>query len=78
LIGALGSVYYAGNFVGSLSNIYFPDKIGRLRTIQYACVVSVVGAGMQTGAQSMAVMLVGRFIGGYAAGVVSIALLSIL
>ena len=70
MIGALGSVYYAGNFAGSISNVYFPDKIGRLRTIQYACVISLLGAGMQTGAQGIAVMLVGRFIGGYSAGVV--------
>lgn len=40
--------------------MYFPDKIGRLRTIQYACVVGVVGAGMQTGARSLGVMLAGR------------------
>jgi MFS family permease len=69
-IGALGSVYYAGNFAGSLCNVYFPDRFGRLRTIQGACVVSVLGAAMQTGAQNLGVLLAGRFMGGLAAGVI--------
>ncbi|KAK5956400.1 hypothetical protein OHC33_002977 [Knufia fluminis] len=63
-LGALGSVYYAGNFIGASINVWLPDKFGRLRGIQVASVVSLIGCAMQTGAQSLPVLLVGRAIGG--------------
>ena len=69
-LGALGSVYYAGNFIGASLNSYLPDKFGRLRTVQLACIISLLGCGMQTGAQSLVVLLVGRAIGGIACGIV--------
>lgn len=69
-LGTLGSVYYAGNFIGALCNVWLPDKVGRLRSVQIACVISIVGCGMQTGAQSLPVLLVGRAIGGIACGIV--------
>jgi MFS family permease len=67
-LGALGSAYYAGNFVGSLCNVWLPDKYGRLNVVRFASVISIVGAGMQTGAQSLGVLLAGRAIGGIACG----------
>jgi len=69
-LGALGSAYYAGNFAGSLVNLWLPDKVGRLRAVQIASVISIVGAGMQTGAQSLGVLLAGRAIGGIACGII--------
>src|ERR1700760_511903 len=56
-LGALGSAYYAGNFVGSLCNVWLPDKFGRLNVVRFASVISILGAGMQTGAQSLGVLL---------------------
>lgn len=70
-LGALGSVYYAGNFIGASINVWLPDKFGRLRGIQVASVVSLIGCAMQTGAQSLPVLLVGRAIGGVGCGIVS-------
>jgi MFS family permease len=69
-LGALGSAYYAGNFFGSLVNVWLPDKYGRLRAVQIASVISIVGAGMQTGARSLGVLLAGRAIGGIACGMI--------
>lgn len=69
-LGALGSAYYAGNFGGSLVNLWLPDKVGRLRAVQIASVISIVGAGMQTGAQGLGVLLAGRAIGGVACGII--------
>ena len=69
-LGALGSAYYAGNFIGSLMNMYLPDKFGRLNVVRFASVISIVGAGMQTGAQSLGVLLAGRLIGGIACGII--------
>ncbi|KAK5173550.1 uncharacterized protein LTR77_002231 [Saxophila tyrrhenica] len=63
-LGALGSAYYAGNFAGSLMNMYLPDKFGRLNVVRFASVVSILGAGMQTGAKGLGVLLAGRAIGG--------------
>lgn len=69
-LGALGSAYYAGNFVGSLINTWAPDKFGRLWVIRAASIISILGAGMQTGAQSLGVLLAGRAIGGIACGII--------
>ena len=50
--------------------MWLPDKFGRLNVIRIASVISLLGAGMQTGAQSLGVLLAGRVIGGYACGIV--------
>jgi predicted MFS family arabinose efflux permease len=67
-IGAFNSAYYGGSFVGCVLNWWLPDKIGRLRTIQLAAVISLIGVAMQTGAQSFPVFCTGRIIGGIACG----------
>jgi MFS family permease len=69
-LGALGSAYYGGNFIGSLLNLWLPDKFGRLNVVRLASVISIIGAGMQTGAQSLGVLLTGRAIGGVASGII--------
>lgn len=69
-LGTLNSVYYAGNFLGASSNAWLPDKFGRLRIVQLACLVSILGCSMQTGAKNLTVLLVGRAIGGVACGMV--------
>lgn len=69
-LGALGSVYYAGIFLGAASNLWLPDKFGRRRIVQAASVVCLLGAGMQTGAQNVGTFLGGRAIGGIANGMV--------
>ena len=69
-IGAMGSAYYAGAVVGMSSNWYLPNKFGRIRTIQLGCLVSMVGASMQTGAPNFAVFCAGRTIGGFASGLI--------
>lgn len=69
-LGTLNSVYYAGNFIGAMSNMWLPDRFGRLRIVQLASVVSLFGCSMQTGAQTLPVLLVGRAIGGIACGLV--------
>ncbi|ORY01682.1 MFS transporter [Clohesyomyces aquaticus] len=70
LIGALGSFYYAGSFVGSGINFWLPDRYGRKPTIYVACVVAVVGAILQTAAINIEMLFVGRVIGGIASGIV--------
>ncbi|KIW08633.1 uncharacterized protein PV09_00589 [Verruconis gallopava] len=69
-IGALGSCYYAGSFFGSGMNFWLPDIYGRKRTIYIACVIAIVGAILQTAAQNIEMLFVGRVIGGVASGIV--------
>jgi MFS family permease len=69
-LGALGSTYYAGQTCGSLLNLWLPDKYGRLNTVRISCLIAILGCGMQTGAQSLGVLLAGRAIGGLACGIV--------
>ena len=69
-LGAFGSVYYGGNFIGNMANLYLPDRFGRLRTIQFASVLSILGAGLQTGASNFGILMGGRVIGGVACGIV--------
>ncbi|OAP59588.1 hypothetical protein AYL99_06886 [Fonsecaea erecta] len=68
-IGAFGSAYYGGHVLGACLNFWLPNKIGRLRTIQIACVISFLGISMQVGASSFPVFCAGRIIGGTATGI---------
>ncbi|OAL38884.1 hypothetical protein AYO20_01635 [Fonsecaea nubica] len=69
-IGALGSCYYAGSFFGSGLNFWLPDRYGRKPTIYIACIVAIIGAILQTAAQNIEMLFVGRVIGGIASGIV--------
>ncbi|KIW84305.1 hypothetical protein Z517_03555 [Fonsecaea pedrosoi CBS 271.37] len=68
-IGAFNSAYFAGAFVGCMINWYLPNKIGRLRTIQGACTVSLLGIALQTGATTFPIFCGGRVVGGIASGI---------
>ena len=69
-IGAFNSAYYGGCFVGCIMTWFLPDRIGRLRTIQISCVISLLGVSMQVGSQSFPVFCTGRIIGGVACGMI--------
>ncbi|KAK5170394.1 uncharacterized protein LTR77_004981 [Saxophila tyrrhenica] len=69
-LGALGSSYYAGQTIGSLANFWIPDRFGRLWSVRFACVIGLLGCGMQTGAQGLGVLLAGRAIGGFSCGLI--------
>jgi MFS family permease len=70
MIGGFGAAYYGGAVLGMISNWYLPDKIGRLRSIQIACCIGIIGIAMQTGSPNFGVFCAGRIIGGYASGVI--------
>ena len=69
-IGAFNSAYYAACAVGNFLNWYLPDKYGRLRTIQMACVNSVIAIILQTAAQNFGMFVAGRVLGGLSCGLV--------
>ena len=69
-IGAFNSAYYAACAIGNFMNWYLPDRYGRIRTIQIACVNSVVAIALQTGAVNFGMFVAGRVLGGFSCGIV--------
>jgi sugar porter (SP) family MFS transporter len=70
LLGALGSCYYGGSFLGGIACMFLPNMIGRKKTVWLACIFAIVGAALQTGANGVPVLFTGRALGGVANGLV--------
>ncbi|KAL9064026.1 MAG: hypothetical protein Q9161_009131 [Pseudevernia consocians] len=66
--GAMNGLFFAGGALGSLSIAYTASAFGRLRTIQIACLVCILGAALMAGAANVAMYLVSRFIMGWGVG----------
>jgi predicted MFS family arabinose efflux permease len=69
-IGAFNSAYYAACALGTVVNIWLPNRYGRLWTIRIGCLISFVGIVLQTAAPDFAMLLAGRIIGGIATGII--------
>ncbi|KAF2403340.1 general substrate transporter [Trichodelitschia bisporula] len=71
IIGAINSVFNGGACLGSLMGGFVMDRIGRRWTIQMGAIICLFGAILQTAAQNLAMMLVGRVLAGWAVGLMS-------
>lgn len=60
-----------GAFISSLSVGKIGDILGRRRTILYGAIIFIVGGALQTFANGMAMMLLGRIIAGLGVGTLS-------
>jgi predicted MFS family arabinose efflux permease len=67
-IGAFNSAYYAASGIGTVMNWYLPNEVGRLQSIRFGTVVTLVGITLQTAAQNYAMFIVGRVLGGLGGG----------
>jgi sugar porter (SP) family MFS transporter len=67
-VGGIVSAFQGGAIAGTIINMLFADKLGRRKTIFVGAIVSIVGSTLQAGAVNMAMLIVGRFIGGVAVG----------
>jgi MFS family permease len=47
------------------------DRFGRRKTVMIGAVINLIGAALQSGAQSLAMILVGRILAGWAVGLMS-------
>lgn len=47
------------------------DSLGRRWTVLVGAVINLIGAAMQSGAQNLAMILVGRILAGWAVGILS-------
>lgn len=65
------AILEVGAFVSSLSIGRIGDMLGRRRSILYGALIFVVGGALQTFANGMAMMLLGRIIAGLGVGVLS-------
>lgn len=68
IIGAVVSVYIAGETVGAFLQIGISDQLGRLRFMELMCVIVTLGVSLQTGARNMGMLLAGRTIAGAGVG----------
>lgn len=68
LLGVISSIYDVGGAFGALFCILIGAPLGRKRIIILGCVVCIVGTLLQALAKSVAVLIVGRVIGGIGIG----------
>ena len=61
----------AGSLIGALSSSFLADKLSRKTAIQIAALVWIVGAILQCASNGVALLCVGRVVGGFAIGICS-------
>lgn len=69
--GGIVSAFQGGAILGTIINMLFANKMGRRHTIFVGSVVSCLGSALQAGAVNMAMLIIGRFIGGVAVGMIT-------
>jgi MFS family permease len=69
--GGIVSAFQGGAIFGTIINMFLADWLGRRRTIFAGSAVSCLGAAIQAGSANIAMMIVGRFIGGTAVGMLT-------
>lgn len=71
LTGAIVSMGSAGNAIGCLTNGFLLEKIGRRKTLLFSTFFTIVGSVFQTAANGVPLMIVGRFVAGFALGILN-------
>ncbi|KAI4149163.1 MAG: hypothetical protein LQ340_004766 [Diploschistes diacapsis] len=71
IIGAINSVFSGGAVFGSLMGGLTMDRFGRRTTVQIGAFICLIGAILQSAAQNLAMILVGRVFAGWAVGLMS-------
>lgn len=69
ILGAINGVYAAGGAFGCVFNMWGCEVLGRKRSIQLGCVISIVGAAIMTGSIGIPMFIVSRFIMGFGIGI---------
>ncbi|KEP53333.1 MFS sugar transporter [Rhizoctonia solani 123E] len=67
-IGLITSLFLLGAFFGSAPSGVIADAIGRRKAIVVGCIVFIIGGTLQTAAQSLRMMMAGRFLAGWGVG----------
>jgi MFS family permease len=69
ILGLINGIYAAGGAVGCVFNMWACEALGRKRSIQLGCVISIVGAAIMTGSINIPMFVVSRFIMGFGIGI---------
>ncbi|KAL8725791.1 MAG: hypothetical protein Q9166_007122 [cf. Caloplaca sp. 2 TL-2023] len=72
LQGGIVSVYYLGTLVGCLTGGWIGEKVGRIKTLGFACVWAIIGASLQTSAMNADWMICARLINGIGTGMLNV------
>lgn len=67
-IGGIVAVYYGGTLIGALIAGSLGDKIGRVKTIIFACMWAIFGAALQASARNITWMCLSRVLTGIGTG----------
>ncbi|CAE6440057.1 unnamed protein product [Rhizoctonia solani] len=67
-IGLITSLFLLGAFFGSAPSGVIADAIGRRKAIVVGCIIFIIGGTLQTAAQSLRMMMAGRFLAGWGVG----------
>ncbi|PWN92433.1 general substrate transporter [Acaromyces ingoldii] len=68
LSGAINALYQVGALFGTLSSGYTSDRFGRRKAIFLACIMVIIGGGLQAGSVHVAMFMAARFITGIGIG----------
>ncbi|KAF2622308.1 sugar carrier protein A [Macroventuria anomochaeta] len=71
IIGAINATFSGGAVFGSLMGGFTMDSLGRRKTIMIGAIINLIGAILQSAAQHLGMILVGRIMAGWAVGVLS-------
>ena len=71
IIGAINATFSGGAVFGSLMGGITADRFGRKPTVQIGAIICLIGAILQSAAQNLGMMLVGRIFTGWAVGLMS-------
>ncbi|KIW75705.1 hypothetical protein Z517_10448 [Fonsecaea pedrosoi CBS 271.37] len=69
LQGTVVAIYDIGCLVGCIGTAIFGMKVGRRVLVMIGCCLLILGAGLQGGATSVAMMIAGRVVGGFGTGI---------
>ena len=69
ILGAINGLYAAGGAFGCVFNMWCAEALGRKKSIQLGCCISIVGAALMTGSVGIPMFIVSRFIMGFGIGV---------
>lgn len=69
--GGVVSAFQGGAILGTIINMFGADWLGRRKTIFAGSAVSCLGCALQAGAVNMEMIIIGRFIGGVAVGMLT-------
>jgi MFS family permease len=71
LQGGIVAAMAFGSFFGSLCSSFLADKYSRRSAIQFGAFIFLIGAALQSSAQNVAHLIIGRVVAGVAIGICS-------